>query len=313
MKKLTIALAITAAVVLTGGCGGGGGTGDGNGQVAGGQNNPGGGSGQNNPNQQQLTDLISSVDAQTGLDGHTVRITDPQNTTPNFKEHYFVFTPGNKVKFVDNRDNGDQFVYEGTYEVKTQVGFGNVIVVSYKNGTTDATTTIFLDDAYHVKSKQLDTFPAAVYTNENNGLVIKDNTPATGANALTVTSPNDVKGYTITSNEAHTGSGAFTTTQTITVKFECDGTFTETITTALSGQPGDTNTATGNGIEVDGDSLSWNGTNSAGESSSGSVGLDSNHQIVAGRTCFNDSGSGAGEQCANNLYVKTITQHATCQ
>ena len=102
-------------------------------------------------------------------------------------------------------------------------------------------------------------------------------------------------------------------TQTITVKFECDGTFTETITTALSGHTGDTSIATGDDIQVDGDSLTWSGTNGAGESSSDSVGLDSNHQIVAGRTCFNDFGSGTGEECANNLYVKTITQHATCQ
>jgi hypothetical protein len=298
MKKLTVALAITAAVVLTGGCGGGGGTGTTSQAAGAAQNNNGGTSGQSSAGQ-QLTDLISSVDAQTGLDGHTVRISDPQNTSSLFKEQYFVFTPGNKVKFVENRDNGDQFVHDGTYEVKTQVGFGNVIVVSYKNGTTDASTTIFLDDAYHVKPKQLNTFPATVYSNDNNGLVIKNNTPATGSNALTVTSPADVKGYTITSNEAHVGGGGFTVTQTVTVKFECDGTFAETITT--SGTP---ETTTGSDIQVDGDTLSYGRE---------SIPLDSNHQIVAGRTCFMGGGSGTGEACANNLYVKTITQHATCQ
>ncbi len=309
MKKRTVAVALGLAVLLVSGCGGGGSTGSGqagnNGSA--GQNNPG------NSGSGQLQDLLSQVDVRSDLSGKTVKVSDPQNTSALFKENYFVFSPNNHVKFVQNSDDGDQRVYEGTYEVKTYPGFGNVIEVSYtKSDGTPANTMIYLDDNYHVKDKQLNVFPAQVYTNENNGLVLQNNKPVVGANALTVITPDDVKGYTISSNEAVTGSGTFSVHQTIVTTFKCDGSFTETITNSMSGQNTVT-TTTGTDVSVDADSLTWSGTNNNGESSSDSIGLDSNHQIVAGRNCYEVGGSGTGEECANHLYVKTITKDTTCQ
>ena len=250
-------------------------------------------------NNQQSTELINNIDVQSGLDGYTILISDPTNITPNFKEDYFVFTGGNKVKFVENRDNDDQFVFDGTYEVKTTTGFGNIIDISYKKGDINSSTVIELDDSYHIKPEQLSKFPATVYRNENNGLIIKNNISATGNNVLTVNSPDDLKGYTIISNESHAGSGAFTATQTITIKFDCDGTFTQITKTSLSGQPDDIEKDSGSDIEVEEDKLSYGGE---------FISLDNNHQIVGGKTCFMDS---TGE-CTNNLYVKSITQDDTC-
>ena len=309
MKKRTVAIALGLVVLLANGCGGGStGSGQAGDDSSAGQNNPGsGGSG-------QLQDLLSQIDVRNDLSGKTVKVSDPQNTSALFKENYFVFSPNKQVKYVENSDSGDQRVYEGTYVVKTYPGFGNVIEVSYtKSDGTSANTMIYLDDNYHVKDKQLNVFPAHVYTNENNGLVMQNNKPVVGANALTVTTPGDVKGYTISSNNALAGgSGAFTVHQTIVTAFKCDGSFTETITNTMSGQDTVT-TTTGTDVSVDADSLTWSGTNNNGESTSDSIGLDSNHQIIAGKSCYQIGGSGTGEECANNLYVKTITKDTTCQ
>ena len=309
MKKRTVAVALGLAVLLASGCGGGGSTGSGqaDNSSSAGQNNPG------NSGSNQLQDLLSQVDVRSDLSGKTVKVSDPQNTSALFKENYFVFSPNNLVKFVQNSDDGDQRVYEGTYEVKTYPGFGNVIEVSYtKSDGTPANTMIYVDDNYHVKDKQLNVFPAQVYTNENNGLAMQDKKPVTGANALTVTTPDDVKGYTISSNEAIVGSGTFAVHQTVVTTFACDGSFTEIITTSLSGQD-DVTTTTGTDVSVDEDSLTWSGTNNDGESSSDSIQLDSNHQIIAGKNCYQIGGNGSGEECPNNLYVKTITQNTVCQ
>ncbi len=127
---------------------------------------------------------------------------------------------------------------------------------------------------------------------------------------LTVTTPDSVKGYTIYSNEALTGKGQYTTHQKVVTKFECDGSFTDTITTFLSEK--DIDIITGNDISVDSDSLNFNGTKSNGEIVSSSIPLNSKHQIVAGKTCYYSGGQGSGENCPNNLYVKTITKDKSC-
>ena len=308
MKKSTWVLAIAAAALLVG-CGGGGSsssttTNNGGAGASSSSTATGGG------NSGQLQDLLSQVDARSDLSGKTVKISDPKNISILFKEHYFLFYPDKKVKFVINTDDDDQYVYDATYTLKTDAAFGNQIVVNYtESDGTPANTIIELDDDYHVKEKQLNTFPAQVYTNENNGLVIQEHEPATGANALTVTTPDNVKGYTISSNEAVVGNSGLHTT--IVTTFNCDGSFNETQTISYSGHTS-VKTATGTDVSVRSDTLVWNGTDNDGESSANSIDLDSNHQIIAGKSCYM-AGSGSGEDCPNNLYVKTITKDTTCQ
>ena len=151
-------------------------------------------------------------------------------------------------------------------------------------------------------------------SNGDNDHSNSDSSHSNHVKVLTVTTPDSVKGYTISSNEAIAGKGKFTTHQTVVTKFECDGSFTNTITTFLSGNKSekDIDIMTGSDVSVDSDSLNFSGVKSNGENSSSSIPLNSKHQIVAGKTCYYSWGQGSGENCPGNLYVKTITKDKSC-
>jgi len=154
------------------------------------------------------------------------------------------------------------------------------------------------------------------------GSASSSGTPVTQA-TFTLNSADDIRGYTIATNKAEHSLSGMNWYQKITVAFQCDGTIDYTITTG-----GDyaTNVDRANGDNYyvaqhsNANALFWDYTFYEGgladeNNPSGTeyLGLNSANQIVIGATCWNDfGGEESGENCANGLYIESITQDELC-
>lgn len=144
--------------------------------------------------------------------------------------------------------------------------------------------------------------------------------------SLTINSVNDIRGYTLKSNDSHQGSGQYTTTTVFSISVDCSGHFKYQNDISMAGN---TNTTVIEGTEithwtdVEPQSLTFTGVytkvdgfgdQNLGDTSSIGLDLEKNtHEFVAGQTCWMGDGHSHGEDCPNNLYIKTITQDEVCQ
>lgn len=302
MKTMTT-LSIVAITALFIGCGGGGGGGATPNQgtsssiAAGGTSS----SAADGSTSSQASQGTIQFDAR-NLSGNTVFIEDTDNIIVDDKEYIYIFETDSQVKLVLNRDNGEQIVHEnGTYEIKDSIGLGKNVDINFilSDGTSSG-FTLFLEDDYSIKEYQLGAHVTKVLPNGSNGVVIKENTPVSGA--FNITSANDVKGYTFTSTE---GAGK----STITVSFNCNGTFDEQMKIKVSGTT-ITTTRTGDDIQVRDETythrLQWTGTDGDGDIGTNALYITNNDQLVVGQSCFSES------NCANGWYLDSITKDSTC-
>ena len=247
--------------------------------------------------------LIDTVDAK-HVAGYTLKVDDPTNITDHFKTRYYIFKENNKVTIVEDLDDGDQIVNEAIYTIKDSIKGAYSIDARYVNKAgIESSYIILLTDDYYFKqiSPKL---PLTVMPNDKNGVVIKHNNPQPNSSSVvTVKNVDDLKGYTFISSESITGSGAFTAHQTIEFKVNCDGSYKETIDTHLTGQTATPtiNEGTSEDISIDSDSVT------IGEDS---IYLDSNQQIIAGKSCISSNGK-LGKSCQNGLYIESIKKD-TC-
>ena len=301
MKRNTITLAAMTAAVLVG-CGGGssgGGNPGSSSSTASSVSSTAGGS-----SSSQASQGFVKFDAR-NLSGHTVFVEDKDHLSVDEKEWIYIFETGTQVKIVVNRNDGGQVVYEnGTYEIKDVPGFGKEIDTNFiLNDGSSYGQSLFLEDDFSIKENQLGMYVTKIVSNENNGVVIKDNTPVAGG--LTINSIDDIKGYTITSNVASPGTlGA---TQELSIAFKCDGSFDYMMDTAYQGNH-TKNNYTGNEIDVANDfdttSIGWYYTDENGERSAGQLETDVNNQLLEGACWYGTNGDGA---CSNDLKIKSIT------
>ena len=243
--------------------------------------------------------LINSVDAK-HLAGYTLKVENKLNNGDNWTVVYYIFKESNKVTRVKEGRDGDQQVDEATYTIKDGIKGAYFLDAKIDN---EHHFELMLTDDYHFKilGKGL---PLTLMPNDKNGVVIKhhSNPQPSSSSVVTVKSVDDLKGYTFTSSESITGSGAFTAHQTIEFKVNCDGSYKETINTYLTGQTAEPTLNEGNSedISIDFDSVT------IGEDS---IYLDSNKQIIAGKSCISSNGK-LGKSCQNGLYVKSIKKES---
>jgi len=244
--------------------------------------------------------LIDTVDAR-HLAGYTLKVENKLNNGDNWTVIYYIFKEGNKVTRVKEGRDGDQQVDEATYTIKDGVKGSYYLDAEVDD---EHGYGLMLTDDYHFKqiSPKL---PLTVMPNDKNGVVIKhhNNPQPNSSSVVTVKSVDDLKGYTFTSNERVSGSGAFTLHQTIEFKIKCDGSYKETIDTYLEGgeRTPDVNEGTIEDIDIDFlDSVKIGGD---------SIYLDSNKQIIAGKSCIGSNGK-LGKGCSSGLYVKSIKKES---
>ena len=244
--------------------------------------------------------LIDTIDAR-HLAGYTLKMENKLNNGDNWTVVYYIFKEGNKVTRVEEKRDGDQQVDEATYTIKDSIKGAYFLDAKIDD---EHRFELMLTDDYHFKmlGKGL---PLTVMPNDKNGVVIKhhNNPQPNSSSVVTVKSVDDLKGYTFTSNERVSGSGAFTLHQTIEFKIKCDGSYKETIDTYLEGgeRTPDVNEGTIEDIDIDFfDSVKIGGD---------SIYLDSNKQIIAGKSCISSDGK-LGKGCSSGLYVKSIKKES---
>jgi len=239
------------------------------------------------------------------LAGYTVFIEDTTGIGVDVQEYIYIFDKDNKVKIVLNRKDGDQVVYEGTYKVKTSIGFGEVVdILVVHDESSSSGYTILFDDNSKIKEDQLGYTVTKILPNDKNGVVIKETKPTNGA--LVVNTVDDVKGYTISTNVAKVGTSG--STMYLSIAFNCDGSFDYHMDIAFSGYHS-VNDYHGDELYVDDhfdtNRIAWHYVNEDGERSSDNIDTNVNNEIVPG-LCW--SGAKSDGSCNNNLEIVSVTK-----
>ncbi len=238
------------------------------------------------------------------LSGKTAFVEDKNNISMDTKEWIYIFESDTKVKVVINRNDGGQLVYEnGTYKISKAFGMNAANINIVTGESSSVGYTLFLDDDYNPKEDQLGAFVTKFVDNANNGVIIKEST--TQDDELTIHSPDDIKGYTITTIVGHPGTtGA---TMQLTAAFNCDGTVDYRSDFGFSGVHA-IDDYHGNEIRVDDtfatSRISWRYVDEDGDATSGLIQTNSDYQLLEGG-CW--SSANADGTCTNDLEIESIT------
>lgn len=237
---------------------------------------------------------LASIDIRE-LAGNTIITTSGKNP---IEEIAYVFGANDAVTMVFNRRDGGQFVKTGTYVLSDQT---NQLTVELQFDTnTFLYYSLFYENhlIYPKEYISLNMTVTKIATNAENGIIIQNDQPVATSDALTVTSIDDLKGYTITSNESDNQENA-------SIVINCDGSSDTAYNLVASGQTY-SDTAHHSLIEMHPELIYTR--IDVGEFW---LLLSSTNQLVENKTCigsFNDDGT-----CSGNWKIQTIEQTTQCQ
>ncbi len=231
----------------------------------------------------------------------TGTISDTLMISYQVDEQYYVSTEHYNVELTEASDDGFNIHLKGTI---TDVPIAVPGTTSTKKISIvfDVTASDSVNDHSSSASSSSNNSDSSSSTSSSSSSSSVSSTSSSSAagnvSALTVNTPDDVKGYQFISRE---GIHAIT----MSVQFECDGSFIQKQYTS-----GPTLTLTGNNVQVIDKSysheLKWSGIAGDGDTGTNNISINDSNQIVVGESCFSE------KNCANNWHVETITQVDTC-
>ncbi len=233
--------------------------------------------------------------------GHvtTGTISDATTLAYDVGGEYYTATPNYDIELTEASDDGTDIHLKGTItDVPIAIaGEQSTEKISVSFEVT-ASETIIGSGGSSSSSNSSNDNTSSSSSSSSDSSTSSSSSAAGNVTALTVNSPDDVKGYQFISREGIHAIWMF-------VEFKCDGSFIQEQYTS-----GPTLTLTGNNVQVIDKSysheLKWSGIAGDGGTGTNNIFINNSDQIVVGESCFAD------KNCANNWHVQTITQVETC-